>query len=286
MKTKFLCSNGDTIPIRQCFKSCPLGTRCAPYPYLLEAGADRPRESIPSVTQLLLGTREAYLKITQDYAVNPLSEVYAILGTATHSILGNSEFGLSDGKLFGWNIQGTPDLVASENGKNIIEDYKVIGSYKVALMLGMGKEEIETGEFYKNGKPKTKKVFHKGWEKAENWEYTMQLNMYRILYEDKTGEKIHQLKNFCIVRDGGTIASKSRGIFENTAYIDVPILDDAVVKEYFFAKRDALLDALNNKEMPPICAPRERWDNNKKCESYCDVKQWCPADDIERQTGW
>jgi rubrerythrin len=40
-----------------------------------------------STTQLLKGTRQAYLEITQDYAVSPDEYAFALIGTRHHKIL-------------------------------------------------------------------------------------------------------------------------------------------------------------------------------------------------------
>ena len=39
-----------------------------------------------TVTELLCGTRETYLKQTTEYAVNPQQQLYALHGTAVHTI--------------------------------------------------------------------------------------------------------------------------------------------------------------------------------------------------------
>ena len=36
-----------------------------------------------------------------------------------------------------------------------------------------------------------------------------------------------------------------------------------------------LKTALENQELPPICAPRERW-NDRKCLDYCAARENCP----------
>ena len=42
--------------------------------------------SEPTVTELLCGIRETYLKKTTDYAVDPMQQLYAIHGSAVHTI--------------------------------------------------------------------------------------------------------------------------------------------------------------------------------------------------------
>lgn len=40
----------------------------------------------PSITELLTGTQEQYLKKVTDYAINPQDQLYALHGTAIHTI--------------------------------------------------------------------------------------------------------------------------------------------------------------------------------------------------------
>lgn len=284
MQTYFICPNEERISIKSCQVECIMNTRCAPKKFLMKS-IDREWNGMPSVTQLLLGTREAYLKIVNDYASSPLNSVYALFGSAMHSLFEGEPLRM---ELEG--ITGEPDDIEQENGNITIIDYKVIGSYKMGLMIGMIKTEVPSGEFYKNGKEKMKKIFNRDWDKADNWEYTMQLNMYMLMKASQYDQsELHDvnffLKNFCIIRDGGIQAAYSKGISFRSEYLDVKILDSKIVMDYFKVKKDALLTSLETKKMPSICSSKENW-NGRKCKDYCDVVSFCPADDIEKQTGF
>ena len=71
--TKFVCKDGNTVPIRQCLKQCPNAQRCMFLPTLraIAQSADRGIAE-PTVTELMTGTREAYLKKTVNYMNNLL----------------------------------------------------------------------------------------------------------------------------------------------------------------------------------------------------------------------
>ena len=78
------------------------------------------------------------------------------------------------------------------------------------------------------------------------------------------------------------MVANNRGITDNISVIPVKRLDDSYVKEYYRAKREALLTALEKKELPPPCNSRESW-GGKRCQSYCDVREFCDVGRKARQ---
>jgi len=268
----FICPDKTKINCQDCFKECRLGFRCAPTSYLQAVTQDREWHGVPSVTQLCNGTLESYLKIKSDYYVSPNDMAFAISGTKKHAQL--EEHGENAEQRMEWNgIQGTPDeLIYHDDDTFNLIDHKTAGSYKVAQCLGIATEKIETGEFYKNGKPKTKTeiIMIPG----EWGDYELQLNMYRIMIEETTGKKCREQKIFFIVRDGGTAIAFSRGVRDNIYFSSVPKLDDGKVIAYFEHKRDALIYAVENDIEPEICSQEERW-FDRKCEKYCQVAEFC-----------
>ena len=84
--TRFLCPSGEEVLIRKCLASCPSGTRCLLHPTLSAIAASTFRKlRHPSVTELIIGTREAYLKKTTDYAIDPQARLFALSGSAVHA---------------------------------------------------------------------------------------------------------------------------------------------------------------------------------------------------------
>jgi len=164
-----------------------------------------------------------------------------------------------------------------------IVDWKLWGSFRVARALGItetGKIPDPNGEVYKNsgkwGKAGTPKMVpNYEWidSEADNWEAEMQLNRYRILLEER-GFTIDQMKVHAIVRDGGLLSARQRGVFRNTYMIPVQKLANDYVEEYFKIKQENLQKAMNWGEWDTPCDDRESWGGNR-CKNYCPVNKYC-----------
>ena len=79
--TQFICPNRDKILIKQCLSTCPHCLRCMAKPTLetlARSVADRGLGRKYSVTELIAGTREQYLKKTTEYAIDPQAHIFAI----------------------------------------------------------------------------------------------------------------------------------------------------------------------------------------------------------------
>jgi len=280
---EFICPDGEKISIDNCLSEggCRMGERCATRSYLRFVSRERKWKGKPSTTQLIRGSREAYLLLTTDYAVSPDSRAFMIHGTKGHANLESAtdELSLLEVKFDGEEIDetGIADIIETENGKIILADYKTSGSYKVAKALGFKTVEKESEEIYKTGKRKGEhkkiKELVRDIKYEDRWEWELQLNKYRIEWE-KNHPKIDHLKIQCIVRDGGTYIARSRGVFRNVYYFNVRIMPDAEVLEFFKRKREALLSAIETGFMPPVCEARENWDG-LKCSRYCSVADHC-----------
>jgi hypothetical protein len=106
---------------------------------------------------------------------------------------------------------------------------------------------------------------------CRDWE--LQLNKYRLMLE-AVGFPVEKIKIEAIVRDGGTYLAKQRGIIKNSYIIPIRRLPDDEVKAFFEEKNKALMDALDKKEMPPVCDMTERW-GDTKCKGYCSACKHC-----------
>lgn len=85
--TKFICPDGQRVRIVDCLRSCPQAQRYMFLPTLRAVANSLDRKlSEPTVTELIAGTRETFLKKTTDYAVDPASVLYALHGQAVHSV--------------------------------------------------------------------------------------------------------------------------------------------------------------------------------------------------------
>lgn len=290
MKKYFLCPDGEKTTIEDCLNgNCRVNNPCSPLTYRRVAARDRKWEGKPSVTQLINGTREEYLKLTKDYAISPDDSAFMIVGTKSHSNLEKSETKednlLTEESMEYQGIKGTADLMEQqENGECWLIDYKVVGAYTVRKLIGYVSTEVpildENGKPVllqrgKNaGKPKTEKVWEVNPDKADYSGYDLQLNMYRLMYESY-GFKIDRLKIFAIVRDGGIMSAVKNGIDKKTYYIDIPIMPAEKVLEFFNFKKSELLNHLGKNILPAPCKAEECWNGNKCNPKYCNVYHHC-----------
>ena len=281
--THFICPNGEQVPIAQCLHKCPNGQRCMFLPTLRAISKSLERNiKEPTVTELIAGIRETYLKKTTNYAVDPQNVLYALHGQAIHCIHEDFTEGsiLSEIRLKDAITSGKFDLygrILNDDDDCVLGDLKVTSSYKLMRALGIYKVDVDTGEVYKSGlrkgQPRFRKEFrYDGVRDVLDW--TIQLNYYRMLLED-AGFTVKKMIIQAICRDSNLKTAAERSI-DRTAYL-IPInkISDHWLKSYFSQKAVALNLALLEKKLPPVCKPRERW-NDKKCEKYCAASEHCP----------
>lgn len=273
----FICPDGQQVEIITCLEKCRManmleGERCLSLRTLQAVSQEREWTGIPSTTQLLAGTRESYMKIVYDYAVNPIDRMFMLHGTHVHTALEkhSPEGSEAEIRLFDEHSSGQFDFYDNKT----LFDNKVYGSYSVAKTLGIYKHKTPDGE-YKNGKPKFKTVFVNG--KKDRFNLALQLNDYRVKMEQH-GYPVDRMMCEIIVRDGGTFIAKSRGILLNAYLVKINRISDQWVIRYMRKKSQALKYALANQQLPPPCKPRERWYSegySGKCAGYCDVRNIC-----------
>ena len=280
--TEFICPSGNRVPITTCLKRCTSGQRCMFLPTLRAVAKSLDRNiKEPTVTELLCGTRETYLKKTTDYAVDPVQQLYAIHGSAVHTINEGFTDGnmLSEERLADDVTSGKFDLygqIIDFNDKTL-GDFKVTSSYKLMRALGYYKVDVPTGEVYKTGlkkgQPKTKKEWHTdGVRHVLDW--AIQLNYYRILLEQR-GFEVKDMKIQAFVRDFNLRIAVERNITSPLYIININKISDRWVKLYMETKARRLQEALESKVLPPVCSAKERW-NDRKCLDYCAVAEHCP----------
>lgn len=281
--TEFICPNGDKLPIKQCLSLCPHHIRCMGKP-TLEAVAnsvqDRKLGRKYSVTELIAGTREIFLKKTTDYAVNPQDQIFAMHGTAVHSICEKNSSSLVlteirlNNDLFTGQIDAYGDLLG--NGKKVLLDYKVTSSFKAAMALGYYKIEEPTGEYYKTGlkkgQPKTKKVLKTdGLRHILEW--AIQVNAYRMLLEEHQFP-VEDMYIQMYIRDYSLRVSKERNIEQPIYLIKINKISNVWIRRYFEIKKRRLDQAIVNGVIPLYCRKSESW-GGRKCENYCNVSDAC-----------
>lgn len=304
----FICPDGQQSEIATCLADggCRLKKRCLTKSTLTSLGKQRKWAGIPSVTQLIRGTMEAFLLITEDYAESPQESTFKLLGTTVHKNLEENEFGnsLAEGDLQYTTKDGIsmrPDLLETEDGWNILTDYKVSGSYKIAKAIGLyAVLEEDTKNQYKqrtnitnpeNGEQITRlkgdnklvKVWKRDIRRQDCLDWIRQTNYYRLGINEM-GFDVDEMRVQALVRDGGLQIAQQRGLDEKIYMIPIPVLDDVAVRSYFVSKRTALLKALDDVKCLQPCTDEESWDG-RKCEQYCSVADKCETGRI-RRTKW
>ena len=290
--THFICPDGGRIPLQDCLRECRLEQRCLSLPTLMVIVSQRREWSgRPSTTQLINGTMLEWLKITKDYAIDPRSMAYTLLGSTHHAQLAKPAI-FSTEQQVGDEITGIFDLLEPdpENpGSYILTDYKTYGSWRVARILGIVKERVphptdtykRAGPWGPAGTPKLVTVFRHDPQAVDMREVELQLNHYRILLEER-GYKISRMLLQLTVRNGGTVAARERGINQNIYYpVEVRRLPDNEVKAYFAEKRRRLLYHLETGIPPEPCDDMEAWDG-RRCLHYCEVAEFCPRGQREK----
>ena len=280
--TQFKCKNGNKIPIKQCLKNCPHGQRCMFLPTLRSVAESLDRKlDKPSVTELIAGIRETYLKKTQPYAVDPMQQLYAVHGTAVHTIQEGHNEGniIAEERLADDITSGKFDLYGQivDLSDNTLGDYKVTSSYKLMKALGYYKVDVPTGEVYKTGLKKGQPKARKEWRTdgvGHVLEWAIQLNYYRILLE-QAGFKVKDMVIQALCRDYSLRMASERNITRPLYLIKINRISDHWIKLYMSVKAKRLQKAVKENHLPARCSARERW-HDRKCQSYCDVAEFCP----------
>lgn len=285
--TKFICPDGAQMECDACIRACRLRLRCVSLSTLQAIySTERKWDGKPHVTDLLNGPMQTYLKICKDYAVEPQSRAFALLGSTHHKLMEQSSDGYpAEIKVEVMGIQGMADALEPAVGYlsewNLI-DYKSWGGYRVAKALGMeeiGKTPDPSGARYSRGgkwgtagSPKMVNTFRANPNKADLVNEIIQLNFYRVGLESM-GFDIRDLMIQATVRDGGTVTAKGYGVGKLIYMIRVPKVDNSEVMGFLMGKKSELLTALEDDE-PRMCNNEECW-GGRRCKGYCDVAAFC-----------
>lgn len=292
----FICPDGKTIRHEDCLeKPCRLEKqmtmgRCKALPLLRRLAQVRTWKGIPSTTQCISGTMEQFLKITTDYYIDPESAIFRLLGTLTHGLLERYATGseeLSEEVLSDMINTGVMDFF---DGKSLtLFDYKNSGSYKIAQAMGLRQVDVPKLDdrgcivVYKSGAKKGQPVTNKEWREGgiaalATYDWALQMSRYRDLLAPKLpdGITIKRMAIQIIARDGGTYIAKQRGVTIKAPIIPINGMSTRWVTRYFTKKAENLLKAVSEGKWSTHCKPRERWENDKKCREFCEVKLHCP----------
>ena len=280
--TKFICPNGQRVLIQQCLESCPQKERCMFLPTLRAITKSIHRNlKEPTVTELIAGVRETYLKKTTDYALAPQSVLYALQGQAVHTLHEHCTEGdiLSEVRLNDQITSGQFDLYGKilDEEEGVLGDLKVTSSYKLMKAMGIYKETVPTGEVYKTGQRKGQPKYRKelrydGVKHLLDW--AIQLNYYRMLLE-KAGFTVKRMFIQALCRDNNLRMAAERGIDQSIYILPIQKISDHWMQYYFSRKAALLQHAMETRHLPAICSAKERW-KDRKCRDYCDARENCP----------
>lgn len=287
-----------------------------PLTYIKAVLTGREWDGKPHVTGLLTGTREYYLKNVSKYFVDLDAAILAMAGTKFHENM-EDDTDLTEFNVGIAGVQGTMDYLEEFPWDKTlgIVDYKLVGSFKMTKWFGITKRPVPVHdqygnpEFYKTGarkgQPKMKNEHFVSEEAKDQFDYTMQVNIYRLAVEAmlsskewqaKHPEKAHmfdkkidRMRIFFAIRDSGINHDFTfKSFFENCKK-----MDDETIKSFIEEKSRPLLSAMANwkaeledaetsqdrlmaafNNCPAMCSARETW-GGKKCTSYCDVREAC-----------
>jgi len=271
MPAKWLiCPDGEKIEIAEClsYRGCRLKDRCAPMAYLRSIAYDREWRGI-TASMAGNGPRLIYLKRVTDYAIRPDDRAFAVLGVKSHAWLARESV---TNNVLSEEVteHGRPDCLEDDEygpGYYILIDYKTFGSYKVAMVLGLQKNDHK--EFVVNP------------DAVDMYDIELQLNRYRMDFEAQ-GLKISKMYVYAIIRDGNTYIAKSRGIVTNTRKIQIKRLPDKQVQDYYTLLESSVEMAMKTGYIYR-CNEWESWDG-KRCSGFCEVSEACQKmDAIKRE---
>jgi len=276
----FKCPNGEEITFENCFKKCKMGEKCVSLPTLKAMAVQRVWNGRPSTTQLLAGTRYAYLKIVKDYYESVQKLAFILLGNKVHSQLEDSDTeGTAEIAFKSKTMSGITDYY--DKSEKTLWDYKTSGSFKVKKALGLVSYKIDdpaggrykrSGSGYKKGDIKQVTAWRQDPSARDFWEFALQTNRYAIWIMDE-GLPVEKIKIEIIVRDGGLKAATMSGVSQNIIVINIPILNREYVLDYYDRKAKMLRSALAV-GWSPKCTDVESW-GGRKCLGYCPVSHFC-----------
>lgn len=238
--------------------------------------------TIPHVTGLLNGPRKEWLEGKIPYAIDPDGQTWSVVGSAGHFLL-EKYAGSTEVELANDYMQGRLDNLVSEGDAVGIEDYKVWGSFKIAKTLGTRWEsqpiigEDGVPERYgkraqKAGQVKTRRVMVRG--EPDLFDLRAQLNGYRVLWEEQSGQTVDWLRVFLIARESGTAIARQYQLDRGCYRVDIDVVRTGDVEDWFRARSDELRTAWEKDEIPRPCDEREAW-GGRRCRGYCPVADAC-----------
>ena len=257
----FICPySGQNVEHKQCMEDCNI--QCMSQPLLMALMREYKDEpNTFHVTELATPQQIVYLKRTQDYFVHPFNLIWAVLGTAVHTIIEGQKDRIPGDRYviecpfvvdFGYaKVRGRADIYDTE--AKILYDYKTIKAYKAKRLI--------EGEW--EGEP-----------------YQWQLNFYKVLkFYDAESLMIE-----AIVKDWSKDIQEKDDIHPIERIL-VPIIPSGQVEAQLQAWLQAHVNNINGKATPIPCTKNDVWYQANprskncgvplRCRDYCEVCGFC-----------
>lgn len=281
MIDEFICPDKKQIKCTDCLESCRLGRRCVPYTALKSMWERQrePRLDRLSVTEALSPVCYNWMRLKTNGVAEPIDNMYSLIGTLSHMKHESQDTKLqSETKLEDNLNTGTCDVILTEDGKTMMRDIKTKRIASAPYTL----EYTEVKHPVKGRKPiKKYHIEQKGSTLNNNDDHVLQLNRYKILYEDANpGKTIDELWLDYIFIDWSKLTSPTRyGLTRQCYSVPVPILDREDVLNIYQYKHDAVQSALKNGGPNKPCYDedgfKEFGKDGTRCTKYCAYKFEC-----------
>lgn len=254
--------SGANVPFDSCFGTCK--SPCMSRPLLLAlSGSERIVEpDTYHVTEILDPPQKVYYTRNRPYYINPMNQVFALLGSAVHNVVADQhQYLVGTGyrveesftaKVGDYILSGRFDLFDTD--AKVLWDYKTMKCYPVRALMA--------GDFASS-------------------KHAEQLNIYNVY----AGLNAKRLMIEAIVKDHNYEAELRDGITP-VVDIEVPIFNEKVVVDRVESLIGLHAKCQKNPELIPECPPEDlwfpkspknkRWGTPLRCQEYCNAKDSCP----------
>lgn len=215
-----------------------------------------------SVTEIVRPLQMIYLQQTNDYEVDAMNNVQAMMGTAFHYYMESQKTKLKDPddyimeqryykKIQGLVISGQADLYRKSN--KVLWDYKTTSMYKVGKAL--------SGNTLENSR-----------------EWVIQTNCYRYM----SNLECKKIMVLAIIKDFKK--SNNYGLFKPAVVIELPLIKSESVEKWLDNRVKKIKDVLDTGKFPP-CTDEDTW-GGRRCKDWCDVNVFCKQCEEKAKNGF
>jgi len=202
-----------------------------------------------SVTEIVRPLQMIYLQRTNDYEIDALNGIKALMGTAFHAYMEtqkvkNPDDYVMEKRVFktieGITISGQPDLY--HKSARTLWDYKTTGMYRANMVL--------KGDILKTER-----------------EWVIQTNCYRYMAE----LDCNKIKILAVVTDFRK--NNNYGLDKPVIIIDLPTINNDSMEKWLIKRVKKIKETMDVGKYPE-CSEEETW-GGKRCKDWCDVSSFC-----------